>query len=118
MNATARTTLNSFHYLFLQYAFYEPSLYGNHVIEVELERFLEALAQEMDTALHPSSIIASNVIQELMEGDYLHKCSPHQFKQQIREAIIFLLGYENEMLCQFYFSCVDYVATKLSALIS
>lgn len=105
--------LNSFNYLFLQYAFYQPSLYGNHIIEVELERFLEVLAQEMDQTFDPSSIIANDVIKELAEGDYLHKCTPYQFKEQIKDAIVSLLGYEDQLLYQFYASCVDKAAQVL-----
>jgi hypothetical protein len=114
MDNVARTTLNSFNYLFLQYAVYEPSLYGNHIIEVELERFLEALAQEADDMFHSTSVIANDVIQELVEGDYLHKYTPYQLKQQIKDAIASILGYEDPLLYQFYSACVDAVASQIS----
>lgn len=116
MDALSKTMLNSFNYLFLQYAFYEPSLYGNHIIEVELERFLEILAQEMDHISDPSPFIADDVIKELSEGDYLHKCTPYQFKEQIKNAIVSILGYEDQTLYRFYSFCVDKVASQISIL--
>jgi isocitrate/isopropylmalate dehydrogenase len=112
MQKLRETTLNSFHYLFLQYSTGHPLLIGNEMIETELEQYLIALEHELRSKSQYSRIAVA-VIRELSEGDYFEKQSADLLKKSIDDAIFLLLNFRSGELLRFYSTCIDYAANKV-----